>query len=187
MDNNEKYFHQKFIECGKILSVQSSDLVSLKYRNMRNHQYYNDLLDNLGKVKGITIKDLGNILNGRAYLISANKQKIILVEHETGLEILYIAGSIASLIGIVLQISSMVSSHRRNINSFSEYYDVVELRYINSEGKFIEEHKHNYLPIEMFLPTQVDNNEIELLKKKIVSLEKKVNRLSKNQTKKKKK
>jgi len=187
MDNNKKYFHQKFIECGKILSVQSSNLVSLKYRDMRNHQDFTDLLVNLGNVNGLTIKELGNILNGRAYLISAYKQKIVLVEHETGLEILYVAGSIASLIGIVLQISSMVSNHRRNINSFSEHFEEVELRYFNSEGKFIEEHKHNYLPIEMFLPAQTDNIEIELLKKKIVSLEKKVNSLSKSQTKKKKK
>ena len=44
-------------------------------------------------------------MGGDAYVISQDQQKLVIVEHETGLEILYIAGSIASLIGLVLQIS----------------------------------------------------------------------------------
>ncbi|MGD0037021.1 MAG: hypothetical protein ABSC53_06985 [Bacteroidota bacterium] len=187
MNNNESYFRQKFSECGKLLSVDPSKLISLKYRDIGDYQYYKEMLDHLRNTKGLNVKDLGNILNGRAYQISASNQNILLVEHETGLEILYITGSVASLIGLVLQISSMVGNHRRPSNSFSAHFEDVEIRYFDDGGKFVEEHKHDYMPYEMFLPPVPDSTEIERLNKKIASLEKKVKVLSKNQTKKKKK
>jgi len=181
MNNHENYFRQKFLECGKYLNVEHTKLVSLKYREMRNHQYYTEVLEYLKKVNGINIKDLGNTLNGHAYHISVNDQNVVIVEHETGLEILYIAGSIAGIIGLILQISSMIGNHRRHSNYFFEYFEEVEIRYFDDNGKFIEEHKQNYLPYEMFLPPQNNNKEIELLKKKVENLEKKVRILSKKE------
>jgi|GEM_PF-2458835 hypothetical protein len=187
MNSNEIYFQQKFKDCGKILKIEPTSLVSIKYREIREHGYYIELLEYLKNINNLKIKDIGNTLNGRAYLVSYANQKIVLVEHETGLEILYIAGSVASLIGLVLQISSMISNHRHRINFHHPSIDDVEIRYFDKENKFIEEHKHHYLPYEVFLLPQSSNIEIELLKNKIVKLEKKIDRLSKKQTKKKKK
>jgi hypothetical protein len=187
MNNNENYFRQKFLECGKYLSAKPANLVSLKYREVRDHQYYTELLDHLKKINGLNVKDMGNTLNGRAYLVSSNNQNIILVEHETGLEILYVAGSIASLIGLVLQISSMIGNHRRHMDSFSAHFEEVEIRYFDDTGKFMEEHKHNYMPYEIFLPPISNNNDIELLNKRIAKLEKEMKFLSSKQVKKKKK
>jgi len=187
MNYNENYFRQKFNACGKYLNVKPTNLISLKYRENRDHQYYTELLGHLKNIKGFNIKNLGNVLNGQAYLISYGEQNIVLVEHETGLEILYIAGSIASLIGLVLQISSTISNRRQHFDPISHYSEDVEVRYFDKTDKFIEEHKHNYLPYEIFLIPQSANIDIELLKKRIINLEKKINKLSKEQTKKKKK
>jgi hypothetical protein len=185
MNNDENYFRQKFQECAKFLKVKPSDLISLKYREMRDHHYYNELLTYLRDVKGLNIEDIGHVLNGQAYIVSYGDQEIVLVEHETGLEILYIAGSIASLIGLILQISSMVNKHLRHMDSFPPYSDDVEIRRFDKAGKFIEEHRHHYLPYEVFLLPS-SNSEVELLKKRIATLEKKLNKLSKRQVKKEK-
>jgi len=186
VDNNESYFRQKFNECGKHLNVQPSNLVSLKYREIRDHHYYTELLRHLEHIKGLNVKDIGNVLNGRAYLVSYGNQSIVFVEHETGLEILYVAGSIASLIGLVLQISSTITSQRRNLGPFPPHFEDIEIRYFDDSDKFIEEHRPDYLPYELFLLPQPENTEIELMKKRIANLEKKLGKLTKQQTKKKK-
>ncbi len=184
MHRDESYFLKKFAECGKYLAVPPSKLVSLKYREIRDYEYYKELLEKLRNVDSLTIKDIGNALNGHAYLLSYGRQKIVLVEHETGLEILYIAGSIASLIGFVLQISSSIRS-RRHQHFFPPHIEDVEVRRFDSSGKLAEEHIHGFLPPEMFLPPQPDNAEIEQMKKQITSLEKKLTKLTKKQPKKK--
>ena len=185
MHNDENYFRQKFKECTKFLNAKPRDLVSLKYRGIRNQSYYGELLGSLKDIKGLNIQDLGRALNGQAYLISYGEQNIVLVEHETGLEILYIAGSIASLIGLVLQISSMVNTRSQHLDISPPYFDDVEIRHFDEADKFIEEHRHHYLPYEVFLLPS-SNNDVELLKKKIASLEKKLNKLTKEQAKMKK-
>jgi hypothetical protein len=185
MNSNENYFRQKFKECGKLLNVKPINLVSLKYREIRDHHYYLELLGHLKNIKGLAIKDIGNALNGRAYFVSYDNQNIILVEHETGLEILYIAGSIAGLIGLILQISSMISNRRHNFDSFPSSFEDAEVRYFDNTNKFIEERKHHYLPYEIFLLPRSNNADIELLKNKIVKLEKKVDKLTKKETNKK--
>ncbi len=187
MNNNENYFRQKFKECGKFLNVKPANLISLKYREMRDHHYYIELLGHLKNIKGLAIKDIGDALNGKAYFVSYGNQNIVLVEHETGLEILYIAGSIASLIGLVLQISSMISNRRQRFDSFPSSFEDVEVRYFDNADKLIEEHKHHYLPYEIFLLPQSNNADTELLRNRIAKLEKKIDRLTKEQTKNKKK
>src|SRR5450631_1996634 len=117
-------------------------------REMRDHEYYTELLRHLENIDNLAVKDIGNALNGRGYLLSYGRQSIVLVEHETGLEILYIAGSIASLIGLVLQISSSISSHRRPSGLFPPHFEDVEVRRFDNSGKLIEEHRHSFLPLE---------------------------------------
>jgi len=178
MNGNEKYFQQKFIECSKFIVAKPTDIVSLKYREIRDHNYYLELLDELSKVKGLKIDNIGYVLQGNAYKISYGSQEIIIVEHETGLEILYIAGAIAGIIGLVLQVSSIIGHH--GPRSFSFPYDLrdVEMRYFDNQGKFIEERRHNYLPYEIFLPSQQTDQDIELIKKRLDKIEKKLNQLN---------
>ena len=151
MNANPKYFRQKFDECSKLLNSKPNEIVSLKYRDIRDHSYYVELLNRLNEISGITIDNNGYALNGQAYSISYSGQKIILVEHETGLEILYIAGSVAGIIGLVLQIGSMLIGHRKRPPSNKFDHGETEIRYFDKKGKFIEDHRPNYLPYEVFL------------------------------------
>lgn len=178
MNKNEKYFEQKFIECSKFLKAKPKEIVSLKYREIRAHHYYSELLDQLNTIAGLKVDNIGQVMNGNAYNISYCGQNIVIVEHETGLEILYIAGSIASLVGIVLQVSSMINDYRRKPAPFPHDMRDTEIRYFDKNGDFIEEHRPNYLPYEIFLLPQSNNQEIELLKKRIDNIEKKITKLT---------
>jgi hypothetical protein len=177
MNGNEKYFEQKFNECSKFINAKPKEIVSLKYRDSNDNYFYEELLYNLKKIDGLIVDTLGYVLNGKGHKISYGNQDIILVEHETGLEILYISGSIASLIGLVLQVGSMISDHRKRTHSFPHEMRGVEIRFFDNQGNFIEEQRPNYLPYEIFLIPQPDTKEIDKLKKRVDSLEKKIDHL----------
>jgi len=186
MKGDEKYFEQKFNECSKFIKTRPKNIVSLKYRGIRDNNFYQELLGNLNGIEGLQVSNLGNVMNGISHKISYASQDIIIVEHETGLEILYISGSIASLIGLVLQVASMIGDGRNRMHSYSDDFRDVEIRYFNKHGDFIEEHKPNYLPYEIFLFPQSIIKEIEVLNKRINSLEKKIKQLTGKQKKEKK-
>lgn len=184
---NDKYFKQKFEECGRLLNIKPSKIVSLKYREMRDSSYYAELLNHLKASDGIHIKDVGLALNGHAYLVSRGGQNIVLVEHETGLEILYIAGTIASLIGFVLQVGSMIGNRRGHYMGPPIHLEDVEVRYFDEADNLIEEHKHDYFPYEVFLPPETNQAEVERLTKRVAALEKKLKALTAEPTKRRKK
>ena len=80
---------------------------------------------------------------GRAWVVTDGRQnKVVLVEHETGLEILAVAGSVASLIALVPVISS---GWRKLSDRFSRHYmgrgpvDFVEVRRSNETNILIEQ------------------------------------------------
>jgi hypothetical protein len=187
MNHNETYFRQKFAECGKFLHTEPSRLVSLKYRRASDRSFYDDLLIRLRSITGMHVTDLGNTLNGRAYLLTYGGQNIVLVEHETGLEILYIAGSVASLIGLVLQINSVRRSHRPEFDHFPPDLDDVEVRYFDDADRFVQEHRHHYLPYEVFLMPQSSGPDIESLEARIARIETRLDILAKKPEKKSKK
>ncbi len=184
---NEKYFKQKFEECGRLLNVKASQIVSLKYREMIDGGYYTELLDGLKATDGIHIKDIGSALNGHAYLVLRGTQNIVLVEHETGLEILYIASSITGLIGFVLQVGSMIANRRRHHMGPPLHLDDVEVRYLDQADNLIEEHRHDYFPYEVFLPPETNQAEIERLTKRVATLERKLKAMTAKPAKRKKK
>ncbi len=184
---NDVYFKQKFEECAHVLNVKPTKLISLKYREVRDDGYYVELLNRLKSINGIHIKDIGPALNGHAYLISLGGQNIVLVEHETGLEILYIAGSVASLIGFVLQVGSMIGSHRGHYIGPPSHLDDVEVRYFDEADNLIGEHRHDYFPYEVFLPPETNQAEIDRLAKRVATLEKKLKVLTAKPVKRRKK
>lgn len=187
MNPNEKYIRQKFEEGAKHLEAGARELVSLKYRQVGDRRYYDELLRELRSIKSLSVKDIGHTMAGQGYILSYGKQRIALVEHETGLEILYIGGSIASIIGLVLYVGSMIRDHRRGFDRFPSDFENVEIRYFDQSNKYIEEHHHHYLPQEVFLLPESKDSEIEKLKAKIARLEKKIALLKKKQPKRKKK
>src|ERR1035437_6750377 len=128
MDYREKNFREKFKSASEYLKCKPDEIISIKLRGIVNdHDYYRMLLDFLKRNNKIAIQELHGNFQGNAFIIPFDKSKIIYIEHETGLEILYIAGSIASLVSLVpaiLQIWKMIIS--KNNRHGREPYDRIE-------------------------------------------------------------
>ena len=102
LNYREESFRQKFCSAAQQLSVRPDQVISLKFReNIGSYEHYQELVENLQHEFGVQCSRVDKELQGRGYLLSLGPARVILVEHETGLEVLYIAGSIASLISLV--------------------------------------------------------------------------------------
>ncbi|MEW6142708.1 MAG: hypothetical protein AB1597_06050 [Chloroflexota bacterium] len=99
-DRRKKNFLAKFQAAAVELNAASHrDVESLKFRDSSSFHGYRDLLTELGSLKVVEIQ--GNY-QGRAWkLTNADDNSVIIVEHETGLEILYIVGAVASIVSLV--------------------------------------------------------------------------------------
>ncbi|MFH1336596.1 MAG: hypothetical protein ABII96_08780 [Candidatus Zixiibacteriota bacterium] len=99
-DWREKPFLTKFLEAAAELNTASHhNIESLKFRDSTSSQDYRALLAELVPLKVMEIQ--GNY-QGKAWkLTDADDNSIIIVEHETGLEILYVVGAVASIVSLV--------------------------------------------------------------------------------------
>ncbi len=151
-DYREQAFRTKFINAGKHLGVAPDQVISLKLRDMvTSYSEYHEMLRILHHESGIQSSPIKDDLQGQGHLVGQGEQRIIVVEHETGLEILFIAASVASLIGLiplVLQSWSTIRgylAHRR-----ANHIRSVEIRRIDSAGNLHEEQTHDYLGSSIF-------------------------------------
>ena len=86
--------------------------------------------------------------------------KLLAVEHETGLEVLYVAGSVASLFGLIpLVLQGWAAIRGRFPRRHAQFDEPVEVRRIDNAGRLQEEHLHlpkmsaSLLHIGTFAPT----------------------------------
>jgi hypothetical protein len=120
-------------------------LVSLKYRhhyvNGPEHSKFID--DHLRRTLGLDVARVDRDFGGQAWLVTDKAQnRAILVEHETGLEILGAIGSIASLIALLPLISSGWTNlrHRFFRPRFDQLDDEgIEVRRIDQNEVLIEQ------------------------------------------------
>lgn len=144
MDYREKAFRDKFTSASKHLGVPADQIVSLKLRDVvSSYDDYREMLQVLEHEAGVHWSEIDGDLQGRGYLIDHDDQRIIVVEHETGIEILSVVGSIASLIGLiplVLQCWGGVRGYldRRHAQQFRS----VEIRRLDGKGNLHEDHSH---------------------------------------------
>jgi hypothetical protein len=182
MDNRTEPFLRKFKNAQELLKAKSvQNIVSLKYREncVNNSEYAHFIDEYLRNDVGLDVNPAGSDFWGNAWVISNSaKNKIILVEHETGLEILYVAGSIASLVALIPVINSGWKWFRnmRGRGSFSRPdREAVELRRISTKNTIIEQQIQN---IEVFLLSAgleeniALHNKVKLLEKEIAVLKK---------------
>ena len=144
MDHRTESFKTKFSEAGQLLGVTPKDVVSLKLReNVSSYDEYRNFFRALEHEAGFQCSPVDGDLQGKAYLLSDGSSRVIIVEHETGLEILYIAGSIASLIGILPLIVQSWRAFRGHHAGRRDFDDRgVEIRRIDEKGHLAEEHIH---------------------------------------------
>ncbi len=99
-DLRKKTFLSKLQAATAELNASSHrDIESLKFRDSTSSHDYRDLITELGPMKVVEIQ---GDYQGKAWKITdADDNSIIIVEHETGLEILYVVGAVASIVSLV--------------------------------------------------------------------------------------
>jgi hypothetical protein len=171
MDYRQKDFLAKFKNASKYLGISQNELISLKIRENSNHQEYKALLDDLEK-SGLSITQIDGSLQGNGYLVADSDSKVIIVEHETGLEILLSdLGSIASLLALPAAILFYWEKTKSVRDCFMHRFNddkVIETRKLDSKGQLIEEiFPRSYLQMKALLNA---NNEISQLKNEVKNL-----------------
>lgn len=182
MDNRTDQFLRKYKNAQSLLKASSvHEIVSLKYREqcVNNSEYVHFIDHHLRNELGLEINPVNGDFWGKAWIVAGPlKSKIILVEHETGLEILYVAGSIASLIALIPVINSgwkWFRNNRGHASFFRPGCEELEVRRINEKNAIIEQPIQS---IEVFLlnagleENAVLHNRVRLLEKEIAALKK---------------
>ncbi len=146
MDSRTNSFAQRFRSAQTHLKTQGiHDLVSLKYRGHHDvpGSDYLRFVDDLKRDQGLDVVPVDGGFGGQAWLVTDRVQnRAILVEHETGLEILGAVGSIASLIALLPMISSGWTKLRHRFSRPPyDRPDVegIEVRRIDPDGNLIEQ------------------------------------------------
>lgn len=186
MDYREKAFKEKFDNAARHLEVGAKQIVSLKFREtVSSYSEYHHLLDTLQREASISYQKLNDNFQGTGYLVADKNSKIILVEHETGLELLYIAGSIASLVGLIPLIRQCWNGMRNHFGPHRHRdFREIEIRKLDDKGKLRENHvPENEMfcaPLPSFLvisATQNLENEIKALKQEVKTLSERINKM----------
>jgi hypothetical protein len=195
IDYRQQAFSNKFGQAALCLGVRPDQIVSLKMRDCVNsYQHYRDLVEILEREAGFSWSSVDGDLQGKGYLLQNDKSKVILVEHETGLEILYIAGSIASLVSVIPVILSCWRSIRGRSDRANRFdSNHFEIRRLDNSGHLRENHAngmHGFrdIPIECFNTVLTSaaillENEMKGLVEKVSSLESRVAILEKQKGK----
>ena len=152
MDHRTEAFRRKFSDAGRLLGVKPNEIVSLKLReNVNSYAEYREFLHALEREAGLKCSEVDGELQGKGYLLADSNSRVIFVEHESGLEILHIAGDIASLIGLVSLIAQgWLAFHGRRLGRRDFDGQGIEIRRLDEKGHLVEDHVHNSLSLTPF-------------------------------------
>jgi hypothetical protein len=146
MDYRTKSFQEKFTSASAVLGVPPQEIMSVKVRDMVNsYGEYDSFFHELEHRHNLKLASVSGQFQGKGFSLSDDRNTVILVEHETGLEILYIAGSVASLISLVplvVQKWRAFRQHRQHRPGHEPHE--IEIRRLDAAGNLIEEHAHSF-------------------------------------------
>lgn len=182
MDTRTEPFLRKFMSAQKYLGAETvQNIISLKYRDdcVSGSDYARLIDDYLTRTLGLNIKRVDGDFWGQAWLIEGrHRSKAIIVQHETGLEILYVVGSIASLIALIPMISSGWTRLRDRFQRHpldSTRSEDVEIRRFDQNNTLLEDHAPS---VEVYTLNVFLHDNI-FLTRKVHDLEEQVARLKK--------
>ncbi|MBN2224044.1 MAG: hypothetical protein JW765_05145 [Deltaproteobacteria bacterium] len=140
MDYKEKAFRDKFYAASRCLGVPVERIISLKVReNVGAYHEYKELLHELDREAGITHSPIAGDFQGKAHLVGNDRTKIIVVEHETGLEIISILADYASIISLEFSVLMLWREIRGNTYRHHRHDSQnIEIRRVDKSGHFIE-------------------------------------------------
>jgi hypothetical protein len=189
MDYRTDSFARRFRTAQQHLNSKAiQEIVSLKYRDdcVNGSEYSHFVHDILQQELGLQVDQLSGDFGGNAWLLQDRLQsRLILVEHETGLEILGAFGSIASLIALIPLINSAWTKIRgRYAGHRFDYPEraAMEIRHFDQNNVLIEEHTST---AEVYI-LNMTLQDYTALKQRVTKLEEEVERLKKSLPKKRK-
>jgi hypothetical protein len=140
MDYREEQFKRKFTDAARQFGVSPDQVVSVKLRDsVGSHTEYQQLLHAIEHEAGLHCTSINGDLQGSGHLLEDGKNKIIFVEHESGLEILYIAGSVASLIGLIPVVLQCWRGIRGHPGRHQADDQPIEIRRLGRDGRLHED------------------------------------------------
>lgn len=170
----EKAFLAKLQAAAAELNAASHRAIeSLKFRDSTSSHDYRELLAELGLLKVVEIQ---GDYQGKAWKITdADDNSIIIVEHETGLEILYVVGAVASIVSLVPIIANTWSRMRDHWPPHRGRFGLggSERRRFDRNDRLIEEPAP---PVEAIMHQHL-LNQYDRLSQRISSLEAEVSNL----------
>ncbi|MCB4792821.1 MAG: hypothetical protein LHV68_13210 [Elusimicrobia bacterium] len=170
MDYRRQEFLERFNAAKKLFEIKIlKNIISVKFReNCVHSSDYHELVEYLKHTPNISINSIN--VNRSAWLVEdKNNNRIIVFEHETGLELLYIAGSIASLISLIPLICNAwncIGDRFRRYRYHNDIKNKTELRKFNNKEELVEQQIDN---IETFV-CKTYISEQEKLEKQIKKL-----------------
>jgi len=182
MDYRTESFLRRFKNAQTHLKAKDiQEVVSFKYRDTigNRSEYEHFVGDYLQGTLQLDAKPLDGNFGDRAWLVKDESGNCaIIVEHETGLEILGAIGSIASLIALIPMISSGWTKLRDRFSHrhFGHADGGIEIRRFNNKGKSLSEEQTSSVEIYVL---NIIHQENALLSQKVQLLEKEVEKLKK--------
>jgi len=183
MNSRKQAFRTKLEHAAIQLGTVPERVVSLKVRDrVGNNHGYQELLHALTGEAGLKSTPADGDLRGTGHVIENSKTRILVVGHETGLEIYYIAGSIASLLGLIPLVLKCWASIRGLMgHPHRRAGGVVEIRRLDEKGQLAEDRSHGLTFPWEHSPGAIDNAfllatekldaEVHALKGRLVALE----------------
>ncbi len=143
MDYRTKNFQEKFASASTVLGIPPTEIMSVKLRDMVNsYSEYDAFFHELEHRYRFRVTPVQGEFQGKGYAFTDGRDTIILVQHESGLEILNAAAAVATLVGLVPLVIQAWRAFRRNHRDHPEPREI-EIRRIDSAGNLIEEHAHS--------------------------------------------
>jgi hypothetical protein len=146
MDCQEQVCQARLERAAKQLGALPQQVASLKLRENVDGDHvaqYRALIGTLTQDAGLKSTPANDNLVGNGYVVEKSRTKIILVEHESGLEVLYIAGSIASLVGLIPLVLRCWSAIRRHGGRPGRHdLEMADIRRLGHDGRIIEDRSH---------------------------------------------
>ena len=179
MKDRDERFLEKFDSAKNLLLASSvQDIASIKFRSNTTNTVYRELVFNYLQMElGLKVNPATGNYWGNGWLVEdAANNHVIIVEHESGLEILYIAGSIASLISLVPTIYSgwkFLKNGRNRFSNFEESHSRTEVRRIE-DNSIVEQ---NVMSLESYVLIEY-MKKIDSMQERISLLELEIERMN---------
>ena len=139
MDQRHETFRRRFAKAAGILNAKPHEIASMKFRSTAPAVSYSEFYDLLRRSHSVTLSPVKTDEYERGMLVTLGDGRAIVVEHETGLEILYAAGAIASLIALI----PLLGWCWRRVSDFRHRHypdeERIEIRRLDDKGVVLED------------------------------------------------